>query len=61
MAKLPEIWNSISNQEVSGRDSEEEIIIYDSTGTALQDTAAAALSYEKAKLLNIGQTVNLFD
>jgi alanine dehydrogenase len=31
-----------------GRTSSEEIIIFDSTGTALQDTAAAAAVYEKA-------------
>ena len=31
-----------------GRTSAEEIIIFDSTGTALQDVAAAALVYEKA-------------
>jgi len=31
-----------------GRTSDEEIIILDSTGTALQDTAAAAAVYEKA-------------
>ena len=32
----------------SGRTNDDEIIIYDSTGTALQDTAAAATVYEKA-------------
>ncbi|HKQ76280.1 MAG TPA: ornithine cyclodeaminase family protein [Blastocatellia bacterium] len=32
-----------------GRASRDEIIIFDSTGTALQDAAAAALVYEKAK------------
>jgi len=31
-----------------GRESDEEIIIFDSTGMALQDVAAAALVYEKA-------------
>ena len=31
-----------------GRESEEEIIIFDSTGTALQDVAAASIVYEKA-------------
>jgi alanine dehydrogenase len=31
-----------------GRTSPEEIIIFDSTGTALQDVAAAAIVYEKA-------------
>ena len=32
-----------------GRESEEEIIIFDSTGMALQDVAAAAFLYEKAE------------
>jgi alanine dehydrogenase len=31
-----------------GRTSPEEIIIFDSTGMALQDVAAAAMVYEKA-------------
>jgi alanine dehydrogenase len=31
-----------------GRASEEEVIVFDSTGTALQDVAAAAVVYEKA-------------
>ena len=31
-----------------GRTSEEEIVVFDSTGMALQDVAAAALVYEKA-------------
>jgi alanine dehydrogenase len=32
-----------------GRESDEEIIIFDSTGVALQDVAAAAFVYEKAE------------
>jgi len=32
-----------------GRESDDEIIIFDSTGMALQDVAAAALVYEKAE------------
>jgi len=31
-----------------GRSSEEEVTIFDSTGTALQDVAAAAIVYERA-------------
>jgi ornithine cyclodeaminase/alanine dehydrogenase-like protein (mu-crystallin family) len=31
-----------------GRESDQEITIFDSTGTALQDVAAAAVVYEKA-------------
>ena len=37
-----------------GRESNEEIIIFDSTGMALQDVAAAAILYEKAELKNAG-------
>jgi alanine dehydrogenase len=32
-----------------GRESDEEIIVFDSTGMALQDVAAAAILYEKAE------------
>jgi alanine dehydrogenase len=31
-----------------GRENSEEVIVFDSTGTALQDVAAAAIVYEKA-------------
>ena len=37
-----------------GRESEEEIIIFDSTGMALQDVATAALVYEKAARQGVG-------
>lgn len=37
-----------------GRTSEEEITIFDSTGTALQDVAAAAVVYERAAALGRG-------
>jgi len=37
-----------------GRSSLDEIIIFDSTGTALQDVAAAALVYEKARAAQAG-------
>ncbi len=46
---------------IPGRNSEEEIIIYDATGTALQDTAAAALCYEKAIKTGKGFFVNFFE
>jgi len=42
-----------------GRTSPSEIIIYDATGTALQDTAAAALCYEKALSRDVGLGINL--
>jgi alanine dehydrogenase len=42
-----------------GRRSVEEIVIFDSTGTALQDVAAAALVYERACSTGVGVTVRL--
>jgi alanine dehydrogenase len=42
-----EIGQILAGQK-AGRTREDEIIIFDSTGTALQDVAAAALVYERA-------------
>jgi alanine dehydrogenase len=41
------------------RTSAKEIVIFDSTGTALQDAAAAAVVYEKAGRAGVGVKVNL--
>jgi ornithine cyclodeaminase/alanine dehydrogenase-like protein (mu-crystallin family) len=41
------------------RTSGEEIIIFDSTGTALQDVAAAVLVYERALRVGVGVRLNL--
>jgi ornithine cyclodeaminase/alanine dehydrogenase-like protein (mu-crystallin family) len=43
----------------AGRRSAEEITVFDSTGTALQDVAAAALVYEKAAAAGLGLRVTL--
>ena len=40
---------------VVGRSTDEEIIVFDSTGTALQDTAAAMLVYQRAVRARKGQ------
>jgi alanine dehydrogenase len=45
--------------EKAGRVSPEEIVVFDSTGTALQDVAAAALVYEGARANGVGLTVRL--
>jgi ornithine cyclodeaminase/alanine dehydrogenase-like protein (mu-crystallin family) len=37
-----------------GRTSRDEITLFDSTGTALQDVAAAAVAYERALAMNHG-------
>lgn len=42
-----------------GRTSESEIIIFDSTGTALQDVAAAAIAYERAVAAGRGSIFDL--
>jgi ornithine cyclodeaminase/alanine dehydrogenase-like protein (mu-crystallin family) len=42
-----------------GRSSDEEIIIFDSTGTALEDVAAASIVYERAVSRGIGTEVTL--
>jgi hypothetical protein len=41
-----------------GRESPEEVIVFDSTGMALQDVAAAALVYERALDSHRGTMVN---
>lgn len=45
----------------AGRVSEEEIIIFDSTGMALQDVAASVVVYEKAVQRNVGINIKFFD
>ncbi|HEX6849150.1 MAG TPA: ornithine cyclodeaminase family protein [Chitinophagaceae bacterium] len=44
--------------EKTGRMNDDEIIVFDSTGTALQDIASAAIVYEKAIEKNIGIKLN---
>jgi ornithine cyclodeaminase/alanine dehydrogenase-like protein (mu-crystallin family) len=52
-----ELGMIITNQK-PGRESDNEIIIFDSTGIALQDVAAAALVYEKAVAKKVGTIFN---
>ena len=42
-----------------GRTSDDEIIVFDSTGTALQDVAAARVVYEKALAAGVGLRLDL--
>jgi alanine dehydrogenase len=48
-----ELGEVVAGKKV-GRESDEEIIVFDSTGMALQDVAAAARVYEKAQELGLG-------
>ena len=41
-----------------GRTTDEEIIIFDSTGVAIEDAVTAVVAYEKARVANVG---NYFD
>lgn len=45
----------------SGRASEDEIIVFDSTGMALQDVAATAIVYERALEVGIETRINFND
>jgi ornithine cyclodeaminase/alanine dehydrogenase len=44
-----------------GRTTPEEIIIFDSTGTAMQDVASAAAVYARAVAKNIGLSINFLE
>jgi len=45
-------------ERIAGRESEDEIIVFDSTGSALQDVAAAVRVYRKAVSANRGVLVD---
>lgn len=42
-----------------GRSTDEEIIVFDSTGTALEDVAAASIVYERAVSRGIGMEISI--
>lgn len=52
-----ELGEIVAGQK-AGRTSKDEIVVFDSTGTALQDVAAAAVVYEKALAANRGLRVD---
>lgn len=56
-AELGEIIASLK----PARENDTEMIVFDSTGTALQDVAAAALVYERAVQLGAGKSIPLND
>jgi ornithine cyclodeaminase/alanine dehydrogenase-like protein (mu-crystallin family) len=43
----------------SGRASPDEIIVFDSTGFAVEDTASAAWAYQRAIAENVGLSISL--
>lgn len=46
-------------QKIAGRESEDEITVFDSTGLSLQDIATATIVFERAKQSNRGQWIRL--
>ncbi|MFW9963272.1 MAG: ornithine cyclodeaminase family protein [Candidatus Sifarchaeia archaeon] len=50
----------IINRKKSGRESNDEITLFDSTGLSGQDIAAAKIVYDAAKQKGIGRSINLF-
>lgn len=52
-----ELGQIIAGQK-SGRENEDEVIVFDSTGTALQDVAAASIVYERAVAKSLGHRYN---
>jgi len=55
---LPEIGTVIGG-EIEGRQSDEDITIFDSTGIALQDLMVSKLALDRAESLGIGDTIDL--
>jgi ornithine cyclodeaminase/alanine dehydrogenase-like protein (mu-crystallin family) len=53
-----ELWEVVAGRR-AGRDSDDEVVVYDSSGTALQDAAAAAAVYERAVERQSGLAVDL--
>ena len=55
-AELGEILTAVK----PGRTSREEVIVFDATGTALQDVASAARAFNRASTAGVGTTFDFF-
>jgi alanine dehydrogenase len=53
-----ELWEIVAGRR-PGRGSEDDVVVFDSTGTALQDVAAAVAVYERATAGHRGLAVDL--
>jgi alanine dehydrogenase len=47
--------------KISGRMKADEIVVFDTTGSAIQDTAAAVVVYEKALKQGIGNKLDIYE
>ena len=53
--------DEIVSGRTAGRIDDREIVVFDSTGVAIEDAAAAAIVYEKAEATGVGTAVDLAD
>ncbi len=51
--------DQIVSRQIAGRRDDREIVVFDSTGVAIEDAAAAALVYERAKAAGVGTAIDL--
>lgn len=51
--------DQVVSGRTKGRMRDSEIIVFDSTGVAIEDAAAAAIVYEKAQATGVGTTITL--
>jgi ornithine cyclodeaminase/alanine dehydrogenase-like protein (mu-crystallin family) len=56
---VTELGQIVAGRAKGGRRSPDEVIVFDSTGMALQDVAAAAAVYERAQATGRGTIVQL--
>jgi ornithine cyclodeaminase/alanine dehydrogenase-like protein (mu-crystallin family) len=62
LLRRSDVWAELADViagRVSGRPASGEVVIFDSTGTGLQDAAAAALAFERAVAAGRGTRVGL--
>ena len=53
-----ELWEVVCGRK-PGRSTDDEVVVFDSTGVALEDVAAAALAYERALAAGLGRRIDL--
>ena len=51
--------DEVVSRRIAGRHDDSEIIIFDSTGVAIEDAATAAIVYEKAQAAGVGSAISL--
>jgi ornithine cyclodeaminase/alanine dehydrogenase-like protein (mu-crystallin family) len=60
-SKVRASLDEIVSGRTQGRIDDREIIVFDSTGVAIEDAAAAAIVYEKVEAAGVGTSIDLAD